>query len=474
MATYFARGGVNDSLSTADKRDALAQALKVIGRPLRRVLLLPPDHTRLNSNAGELTALLFEMLSPKVKVDIMPALGTHTSMTEGQLRMMFGAAIPLDRFKVHDWRNGIRQVGQVPGTLLREWSGGLVDYDVNIQVSNRLFDNYDLILSLGQIVPHEVVGMANYTKNIVVGAGGSDTINKSHFLGAAFGMERMMGRIETPVRRMFNHCVESFLKELPIVYVLTVMQKDSAGPGTVMRGLYVGDDMETFTLGARLSQKVNLDLLEKPLKKVVVFLDPHEFKSTWLGNKAIYRTRMAMADEGELIILAPGLKEFGEDPEIDRLVRKYGYRGTPATLKAVKTKPELRNNLSAAAHLIHGSSEGRFRIVYCPGPNLSHDAVRSVGFDAADLDQMLKRYAPDKLKDGFNKLSDGEEVFYISNPALGLWALRNQFEDAPQARVQTSRSGRLDRLQSNGKKGRGHAGKSSSRGRSSRLAIRRK
>ncbi len=297
----------------------------------------------------------------------MPALGTHSAMTEAQLRMMFGDSIPLARFKVHDWRNGIRQVGKVPGKLIREWSEGLVDYDVLVQVSNHLFAGYDLILSVGQIVPHEVVGMANYTKNIVVGAGGADMINKSHFLGAAYGMERMMGRIETPVRRLFNYAVEHFLRDLPIQFVLTVMEKNKAGSGMIMRGLYVGDDMETFTLGSRLSQKVNLDLLDQPLKKVVVYLDPHEFKSTWLGNKAVYRTRMVMADGGELIILAPGLKEFGEDAEIDRLIRKYGYRGTPATLAAVKANADLRNNLSAAAHLIHGSSEGRFRITYCPG-----------------------------------------------------------------------------------------------------------
>jgi len=427
MATYFARGGVNDRISTTEKREALAQALKVIGRPLRKVLVLPPDHTRLNSDAGELTRLLYEMLSPTTEVDIMPALGTHSPMTEAQLRMMFGESIPLARFKVHDWRNGIRQVGEVPGKLIQEWSGGLVDYSVSIEVNKLLFAGYDLILSVGQIVPHEVVGMANYTKNIVVGAGGADIINKSHFLGAAYGMERMMGRIETPVRRLFNYGVETFLRDLPIAYVLTVMEKDRAGGGMVMRGLYVGDDMETFTLGARLSQKVNLDLLDQPLQKVVVYLDPHEFKSTWLGNKAIYRTRMVMADGGELIILAPGLKEFGEDAEIDRLIRKYGYRGTPATLAAVEANAELRDNRSAAAHLIHGSSEGRFRITYCPGPQMSQEAIRSVGFEAGDLNAMLKRYNPGQLKDGINRLPDGEELFYISNPALGLWALKSQF-----------------------------------------------
>jgi nickel-dependent lactate racemase len=427
MATYFARGGLGDSICTDEKREALVQALKVIGRPLRKVLVLPPDHTRLNSDAGDLTRLLYELLSPTTEVDIMPALGTHSPMTEGQLRMMFGESIPLARFKVHDWRNGIRQVGEVPGRLIQEWSGGLVDYSVRIEVSKLLFAGYDLILSVGQIVPHEVVGMANYTKNVVVGAGGADIINKSHFLGAAYGMERMMGRIDTPVRRLFNYGVETFLHDLPITYVLTVMEKNKAGSGMIMRGLYVGDDMETFTLGARLSQKVNLDLLDQPLKKVVVYLDPHEFKSTWLGNKAVYRTRMVMADGGELVVLAPGLKEFGEDSEIDRLIRKYGYRGTPTTLAAVKANEELRNNLSAAAHLIHGSSEGRFRITYCPGPDVSQEAIRAVGFEPGDLAAMLRRYAPEKLKDGPNRLADGEEVFYISNPALGLWALKSQF-----------------------------------------------
>lgn len=423
MSTYFARGNPADTISTAEKRDALAQSLQKLGKTLRRVLILPPDHTRLNSDAGELTRLLYEMLSPTASVDIMPTLGTHSPMTAGQLRMMFGDTIPLDRFLVHDWRKGVREVGIVPGSLLKDWSEARVDYDVRVEVSNQLFAGYDLILSVGQLVPHEVVGIANYTKNIMTGAGGADTINKSHFLGAAYGMERMMGRIDTPVRKLFNYGCEMFLAGLPILYVLSVMQKDNATGSMIMRGLYIGDDNATFVAGAKLSQQVNLDLLDAPLKHVVVYLDPHEFKSTWLGNKAIYRTRMAMADDGHLVILAPGLKEFGEDPEIDRLIRKYGYRGTPATLAAVNANAELRNNLSAAAHLIHGSSEGRFRITYCPGPHMSADAIRSVGFDAGNLSD----YPTANLKDGINRMPGGRETFFISNPALGLWALRQQF-----------------------------------------------
>lgn len=428
MATFAKKAGETLALTQAEKRAVLETALTRIGTRPRKVLILPPDYTRFNSNAGELTALLYEMLSPEAEIDILPALGTHFAMTEEEIRHMFGDTIPMARFHEHDWRNGVRHLGVVPGGMVKDWSEGKVDYDINVFVNRMLFGGYDLILSVGQIVPHEVVGMANYTKNLMVGVGGPDMINKSHFLGAVYNMERMMGRIDTPVRKLFNYGVETFLGDLPIVYILTVMAKDRNTGKMAMRGLYVGDDMETFAEGARLSQKVNLDLLDEPLKKVVVYLDPHEFKSTWLGNKSVYRTRMVIADDGELIVMAPGLREFGEDPEIDRLIRKYGYHGTPATLKAVEENEDIRNNLSAAAHLIHGSSEGRFRITYCPGPGLSLEAIRNVGFQAGDLNAMLQRYNPETLRDGRNILPDGEEIFYISNPALGLWALKSQFQ----------------------------------------------
>ena len=427
MATIVERAGETLALNASEKRRLLERALERMGGPLRRVLILPPDITRFNSNAGELTAILYDLLTPAAEVDIMPTLGTHVPMTEDEIRAMYGPDIPLDRFHVHDWRNDVVHRGDVPGELISEWSEGKVDFPVRVEVNKILFTGYDLILSVGQIVPHEVVGMANYTKNILVGVGGADTINKSHFLGAVFGMERMMGRIDTPVRRLFNYGVDTFLADLPITYVLTVMAKNAESGEMEMRGLYVGDDEATFTAAARLSQRVNLDLLDEPLKKVVVYLDPHEFKSTWLGNKSVYRTRMVIADQGDLIVLAPGLREFGEDKEIDRLIRKYGYSGTPATLQAVRENDDLRDNLSAAAHLIHGSSEGRFRITYCPGPGVSLEEIRSVGFEAADLDAMMKRYNPEALRDGPNVMPDGEEIFYISNPALGLWALRSQF-----------------------------------------------
>jgi nickel-dependent lactate racemase len=420
---YYQRGSVTDRLTTDDLRAGLHAALAKLG-PRERVLAVPPDFTRFHSQAGRLTCLARDYYGSRL-TDVLPALGTHSAMTAAQIHEMF-PTVPANLFRVHNWRSGITTVGTVPGEFVREVSEGAVDFPWPAQVANLIATGgHDLILSIGQVVPHEVVGMANYNKNIFVGTGGQEGINKSHFVGAAYGMERMMGRAQTPVRRILNYAGEKFTAHLPIVYVHTVVGRDADGSLQV-RGLYVGDDAEVFNQAAALSLQVNFEMLEAPLPKVVVYLDPAEFKSTWLGNKAVYRTRMAMADRGELIILAPGLKEFGEDHEIDRLIRKYGYFGTPRTLAATKANPELQQNISAAAHLIHGSSEGRFSITYCPG-HLTRAEIEGVGFRYADLKTVTSRYDPAKLKDGRNTLPDGDTIFYISNPALGLWAYRGRF-----------------------------------------------
>jgi nickel-dependent lactate racemase len=422
---YFVRGGVNEVLGPDELKEGLYSALDKLGLR-KKVLAIPPDFTRYHSMAGILTGLTHKYYKDNL-TDILPALGTHFRMTEKEINKMY-EGVPHDLFRVHDWRNDLHTLGEVPSEFIHEVSEGKLNYTWLAQV-NKLIQQggHDLILSIGQVVPHEVVGMANYNKNIFVGAGGQEGINKSHFLGAVYGMERMMGRADTPVRKVLNYASDNFAKHLPIVYVLTVVGKDSNNK-LVVRGLFIGDDFETFKLASDLSLKVNFEMLDKPLKKVVVYLDPSEFKSTWLGNKSIYRTRMAIEDNGELVVLAPGLREFGEDKTIDMLIRKYGYVTTPEVLKYVAENDDLKNNLSAAAHLIHGSSEGRFKINYCPG-HLTKDEIESVNFSYSDLNKMICTYNPEKLKDGFNIMPDGEEIFYISNPALGLWAWKDKFNN---------------------------------------------
>lgn len=421
---FYKRGSENDVLHEEDLRAGLNEALGKLGAR-KKVLAIPPDYTRFHSHAGILTRLAWEYYREWL-TDILPALGTHSPMQEKDIRSMFGDT-PVGLFRVHDWRNDIVTLGEVPAEFIREQSEGKLEYAWKAQVNKLLVQGgFDLILSVGQIVPHEVVGMAGHNKNIFVGTGGQEGINKSHFLGAVYGMERMMGRADTPVRRVLDYASEHFAKHLPIVYVLTVVSRGEDGQLKV-RGLFVGDDAECFHLAAQLSLKVNFQMLDEPLRKVIVYLDPSEFKSTWLGNKSVYRTRMAIADGGELIVLAPGLKEFGEDKQIDVLIRKYGYVTTPEVLQYVKITEDLKHNLSAAAHLIHGSSEGRFTITYCPG-HLTRQEIESVNFRYADLNMMMKNYDPKKLRDGFNTMPDGEQVFFISNPALGLWAHKDRFK----------------------------------------------
>lgn len=423
---YYARGSRQESITPEEAREALCGVFRALG-PKKRVLAIPPDFTRFNSYAGPLTEMAYDFYGDAL-TDVMPALGTHSPMTDGQISAMFGR-VPRDRFRVHDWRNDVVTVGEVPAEYVREVSEGRVDYAWPAQVNKLLLDpSFDLILSIGQVVPHEVIGMANYTKNIFVGVGGSAGINRSHYLGATYGMERIMGRAKSPVRDVMEYARTHFVPQLPIVYVLTVMAKDMDTGGMAMKGLFVGDDFECFRLAAELSLETNFIMVDRPMQKCIVWLDPDEFKSTWLGNKAIYRTRMALADGAELIVLAPGLKEFGEDPAIDALIRKYGYKGTPHTLEATRENRELQDNLSAPAHLIHGSSEGRFRITYCPGEGMSREEIEGVGFDYAPLGEMMERYDVPSLRDGWNTVG-GEEVYYISNPALGLWAHPDRFKD---------------------------------------------
>ena len=404
-------------LSNEEIRAALQQALGGISGG--RVLLLPPDITRLNSYAGKLTALCWELLASRCEIDVIPALGTHIPMTREEQRAFFGDAIPPERFIVHNWREDVATIGEVPASYLREISEGLMDETVEVQINRRLTTGgYDRILSLGQVVPHEVAGMANYTKNILVGCGGSAMISKSHILGALYGVERIMGRADTPVRRLFDYAEERFLADIPLTYILTVTT--TQGGRTALNGLYIGRERALFERAAALSQQLNITYVDNPIETCVVYLDPREFRSAWLGNKAIYRTRMAMAEGGSLIILAPGVERFGEDSANDALIRKYGYPGRERVLSLIREREDLRANLSVAAHLIHGSSDNRFSVTYCT-EKLSQAEVEGVGFAYCPYAKMVKLYDPSALSDACSTVN-GKEIYYISNPALGLWA----------------------------------------------------
>ncbi|MDR2096698.1 MAG: nickel-dependent lactate racemase [Treponema sp.] len=440
---YLAHGGADADISDDELESLFSSALKQALQARKGsgpVLILPPDLTRFHSRAGLLTDIACRVLGG-IDFAVMPALGTHMVMTDAEIRRMFPGSPP-EKFFVHDWRNDVAELGRLEAGWVEKVSEGAVCYDWPVQVNKRLINGgYSLIVSIGQVVPHEVIGMANYAKNLFVGCGGKEAIDKSHFLGAVYGMERMMGRMNTPVRALFDEGLRRFKDRLPpVLWVLTVVgargEKETASGGkpaalppssTAVRGIFCGDDRECFEKAAHLAREVNVDILDEPIKKAVVYLEPEEFRTTWLGNKAVYRTRMAMADGGELLILAPGLERFGEDMGMDALIRKYGYRPGNVIRELVGKEQDIAGNLSAASHLIHGSSEGRFTIRYCPGVGLSRAEVESVGFEWGCLDQALARYDIKKLRLGWNTHADDERFFYVPNPALGLWVERKRF-----------------------------------------------
>jgi hypothetical protein len=406
MSLYCSVGSTETDLSAKQLKDLLVESLGKLGKRAR-VLAVPPDQSREHSRAGDLTRYAWEHYGDKLKA-VLPAIGTHTPMRSDQIAHMFGD-MPQGLFRVHNWRTDIETLGELPAEFIREQSEGKLNYTWPAQVNKLISQGgFDLILSIGQVVPHEVIGMANHAKNILIGTGGREGINRSHYLGAVYGMERIMGCAENPVRNVLNRACEKFLRHLPIVYVQTVVGRGKEG-GLAVRGLYIGDDLECFLKAAELSLK------------------------------AVYRTRMALADGAELIILAPGVKEFGEDKGIDALIRKYGYRGTPATLKAVNENADLAADLSAAAHLIHASSEGRFTIRWCPG-ELSRKEIEGVGFEYGDLKAMTARYDPGKLRHGWNELG-GETIFFVANPGLGLWAHRSRFESSSAPALAAAHAG---------------------------------
>lgn len=418
---YAAEGGF---LSQEEVAQAVQEAVGAYAGTGSRVLLIVPDYTRYHSNAGLIANTIYHTLTG-CQVELLQALGTHFPMTRAECAHMYGD-IPFEKFIPHDWRSDVVKLGEVPAEFVAEVSEGLMTHAIDVEVNRRLVEgNYDLILSIGQVVPHEVVGMANQSKNIFVGVGGASMINSSHSLGAFYGMERMMGRDKTPVRKVFDYALEHYLSHLPLYFMLTVC----TAPGGVIHthGLFIGAERSYFEKAVALAQKTNLTLVDAPMEKVVVYLNAEEFKSTWLGNKSVYRTRMAIADGGELIVLAPGVETFGEDPEIDRLIRKYGYCGREKVIELCKTQEDLKANMSAAAHMIHGSSDGRFSITYCT-EKVSREEVEGVCFRYLPYAEAAKRYDPHTLTDGWHTLPDGERFFYISNPALGLWAHRAKFE----------------------------------------------
>jgi carbohydrate kinase (thermoresistant glucokinase family) len=425
--------GGPDAALGGDDLDAIADALagSAIDAGATRVLLVPPDQTRAFSRAGELTWRLQRRLQQRgCEVAVLPALGTHRPMDDDAARLLFGGQRDAHGLLVHDWRNGVAELGTLRADEVVALSGGLLDSDAVVEVASALFDGWDLVVSLGQVVPHEVAGLAGYTKNIVVGLGGSSFIGASHLMGGLVGVETIMGKLANPVRDLVDTAFDRMVApRLNVLFVLTVVED---GPqGATLRAVYCGrggtgrSGAAAFREAATLSRRRNIIVVDEPWGRATCWLDAREYRSTWLGNKAVYRTRRALADRAELVVLAPGVERFGEDPAIDRLIRRHGYVGRDAVLAAAAEDSELRASPGTMAHLIHGSSEGRFSITYCTDPDaggLTPEELAGVGYGWRPLTEELAHLGVDATTPTGPAVDDrGERFAHVAQPALGLW-----------------------------------------------------
>src|SRR5262245_3391145 len=417
-----------DKLQKLMEKTAAEARRRICAKP-KRVLLLPPDITRMHSGAGKLTEMLYQLFAAEADVHVIPTLGQHVPHTPEENRQMFGS-IPNERIHAHDWRGGSVQIGELSGRFVDEVSQGAADWPIPIGLNRMLMEEpWDLIVNVGHVVPHEVLGFANHNKNYFIGLGSKDLICAAHMAAASCGIENNLGNLITPLRACFNRAEDEYLGNLPDLYVQVVLARNDKDQ-LVHTGVHVGDDLETYLSAARQSREENITVFDEPIEKIVCVMQGDEFFSTWVANKSVYRTRMALADGGELIVIAPGLKRFGEQPEVDAFIRKYGYVGTERVMDQYRRNDDMQDLAHATAHLMHGSSEGRFTITYAPG-KMTKDEIEGVNFGYADINDTIERYQPNKCKQGWNTTADGERFYFIPTPSAGLWATRDKLFNRP-------------------------------------------
>ncbi|MBO7709975.1 MAG: DUF2088 domain-containing protein [Lachnospiraceae bacterium] len=401
-------------ISSQELRDAVRQAAEQFP-DAGKVLIIPPDYTRCYSFAGEITRYLYEYYQDRAQIDILPGVGTHLPMTREEQVLFIGEEIPESAYLAHDWKKDVTTVGVIPKEEVGRISGGLYAEEIKVELDHRLVDGgYDVIFSPGQVVPHEAAGMANYSKNLFIGTGGQDMISKLHMLCSICFTQ--MGEVDTVMRKAFDYAQERFIDgKLPVVYLQTVVADNR------LCGLYTGMSRKPFEAACALSQKLNIVHEPRKAKKVVAYLDPEELRSFWVGNKAIYRSRMLIAEGGELLILAPGVVSYGEVEETESGIREFGYRNRQELLDLFFSGAFGTRSI-AAGHLLLSTPDGHFTITYATKPeNLSKEAVEAVYLNWMDYEEAIRRYDPAVLKAGWNTLPDGEEIYYIPTPALGLW-----------------------------------------------------
>jgi len=347
------RGGARMALGDAELRGIVDEALGGIDGG-SRILAIVPDRTR-----DDNTPQLFPMASQVLRtigvrqLDVLIAQGTHAAMTDGQKEEKLGARLAdvavLGRVFDHQWdrEDSLVTLGELSAELVSTLTGGLMHEAVPVRLNALLAPGlYDIVLVFGATMPHEVAGFAGGAKYFFPGVAGPDLTHMTHWLGALATIEHIIGRVDTPTRRMIEAAAR--LVPAPVIAFTSVQERE--GETLHTRALFAGDLFETFRRAADISRQVHIRYTGRKYRRVIALLDPH-YDEMWVGGKASYKLGGIIEPGGELVIYAPHLREISVTH--GRLIEKYGYAPLEHVRDMVAGSDELRANLCVAAHLAH-------------------------------------------------------------------------------------------------------------------------
>jgi lactate racemase len=384
---------------TESFRDIIHEALRVI-QPGERVLAIIPDRTR-DDNTHVLFPIASDFLRKRgvAAFDVLVAQGTHPPMSEAQKLLKIGGTDFDGHLFDHRWDEPeeLITLGELSAATVRELTGGLIEQSIPVSINKLLAPGtYATVIVFGATVPHEVAGFAGGAKYFFPGVAGPELTHTTHWLGALAGIENIIGRVETPTRRLIEAATE--LISARIISLNTVVSREANGE-LVTYALFAGEIRDAFRRAAEVSRQVHIRYTGRKYKKVIALLDPH-YDELWVGGKASYKLGAIIKEGGELIIYAPHLTKLSETH--GTLIEKYGYAPLESVRDMLGVSPELRENLCIAAHLAHVTYAGRldaegrivprYRITMASGldeetcrrVNLGYLDYRSFDFEADD------------------------------------------------------------------------------------------
>jgi len=345
-------GDASSRLSEARIRSIVEEGIPPRLVEGKRVLALTPDPTR-TCPLPLMARIVRDVVGGRAKsLDFMIALGTHTILSEERIDALFGVPrgqrekeFPGHRFFNHRWDlpETLRKIGTISEDRIHELSGGLFRESVDV-VINAAVLAYDLVLILGPVFPHEVIGFSGGNKYLFPGISGGDFLHFFHWLGAVVTCPRVIGYKETPVRALVNHAAT--MVPTPRHCLAMVVRPDGG-----LAGLYAGTPEEAWSAAADLSARIHIVYKEKPFH-TVLGRAPEMYDELWTAGKVMYKLEPVVADGGTLIIHAPHVKEISRT--WGRYLERTGYHVRDWFLRRMESFQDIPRGVLAHSTHVRG------------------------------------------------------------------------------------------------------------------------